>query len=110
MNAIHKFPVYIGQGNVFQTHKGATILDVQIQANDPRPNSAQVWVMVDTSQPLVDFGVSIFGTGHTLPPDLQPRHYVGTFQTAGGNLVWHAFGGQLADEGRRESYDAFHKA
>jgi hypothetical protein len=35
--------------------------------------------------------VRIYGTGHEAPDDLDGLHYAGTFQLAGGALVFHAF-------------------
>jgi hypothetical protein len=34
-------------------------------------------------------GISIYGTGH--PVSGAPKTYIGTFQIAGGDLVFHAF-------------------
>jgi len=70
----------------------AKILCVQVQNN-----VACIWAMVDPEQPTEMKHFEVFGTGHEIPdipdafPEIPARVYVGTYQEAGGKLVWHLF-------------------
>ena len=47
----------------------------------------ELWALhTDVPAPIRSFRV--YGTGHSLPPDLE---YVGTALAPGGQLVWHLF-------------------
>lgn len=47
--------------------------------------AVEVWAL-HTDGPTVTRSVRVYGTGHTLPPDVQ---HVGTAIAPGGQLVWH---------------------
>jgi hypothetical protein len=70
----------------------AKILCVQMQNDTPC-----IWAMVDPKQETEMRHFEIFGTGHSIPivpetmPEIPARVYVGTYQEAGGALVWHLF-------------------
>jgi hypothetical protein len=64
--------------------KGAKILTVQVQHNEP-----QLWAMVCTKMERETRHFKIFGTGHNI--DTFPDKYIGTFQIHDGTLVFHVF-------------------
>jgi hypothetical protein len=70
--------------------RGAVVLTVQLQRGVPC-----LWARVDPANPRERRRFRIFGTGHELPnePGGGRWHgrYVGTFQMAGGDLVWHLY-------------------
>jgi hypothetical protein len=70
--------------------KGSDILSVQVQQSTLRPC---MWVLVDpTCSDMVARRFRIFGTGHQINVgDKGDLNYIGTFQTAGGSLVFHIF-------------------
>lgn len=45
-----------------------------------------VWAEVDTSTPICNFEIQVFGTGHHIPADF---YYVGS--VVADPFVWHAF-------------------
>jgi hypothetical protein len=83
MMTVYKYLIGPGASG-FQMPRGAKPLAVQMQGNEP-----MLWALVDPTAPLNWCEVYCYGTGHDIPDD--PGEYVGTFQMAGGSLVWHAF-------------------
>lgn len=80
----------ISEESTVDMPEGAQILDVQMQRTERPPrSSACVWALVDPDRTPVKRALVLYGTGHPLPDD--PGAYVGTFQVAGGSLVWHLF-------------------
>jgi len=66
---------------------GAEVLTIQVQGSKPC-----IWAKVDPEQELTDRSFMLVGTGHPLPIEPQDFvHYKGTFQLAGGALVFHLF-------------------
>jgi hypothetical protein len=47
----------------------------------------ELWAM-NTTQPKSTRSFRVYGTGQSLPPDLD---YIGTALAPGGQLVWHLF-------------------
>lgn len=74
--------------NTIQVPKGAKFLTVQVQ---PQIGIC-VWYRFDRASEtdLVSRGIAIIGTGNQYDP-ANLGDYLGTFQIAGGNLVFHAF-------------------
>ncbi len=69
--------------------KGSQILCVQVQHGKP-----VFWAIVDPEAPKVGRVVRAIGTGHEVPHGmLRDVEYAGTFQVAGGMLMWHVFMG-----------------
>lgn len=88
---IWKFPFETADEVIISMPKGAEVLTVQIQGGLPC-----LWAIVDLGAVVfAPVKFRIFGTGHPLPtygPDETPLgKYVGTYQQAGGALVWHVF-------------------
>ena len=60
-----------------------------IQVGDVTVLDMPLWAMVEPDNQKVRRRVYVVGTGHAITEDFQ--HYIGTIQTHGGMLVWHAF-------------------
>lgn len=85
MMTIYKYPIALSAGQVLRIPKGAEPLSVQMQ-----DGNICMWARVDTSQPLRDFEIAIYGTGHELPDKNGERlMHLGTVQR--GAFVWHIF-------------------
>jgi hypothetical protein len=83
---IWKFGVPLTERFVLVMPAGAQVLTVQNQGD-----VAHVWVLVDPSGPRRARRFALYGTGRTLPNAPETGAYVGTFQTEGGQFVWHLF-------------------
>lgn len=85
MKQIWKFALSISGEQCVVMPRGAEILCVQMQHNQP-----QLWALCDPGQPNgAPRTISIHGTGNNVPDN--PGRYIGTFQMSGGALIWHAF-------------------
>ncbi len=80
---IWKYPV-VGPQFMLRMPDGARVLSIQNQQGSP-----QMWVLVDPDSPGVHREFLFYGTGHTMPDD--PGEFIGTFQVADGDLVFHLF-------------------
>lgn len=83
MNTVWKWTLTHGLAEL-RMPADSKVLSVQMQGDEP-----QLWALVDDQMPLVERQFCIYGTGYAVPADHGP--YVGTFQTHGGELVWHVF-------------------
>lgn len=63
---------------------GYKLLDVQVQRGIPC-----LWVLVDPKADKTPIFIRILGTGEETEHPL--KEYAGTFQTNGGDLVFHVF-------------------
>ena len=83
---IWKWPIRIACQQIVMMPVGSKILTVQMQGLQP-----QVWALVFETQdaPEVPRVISVYGTGN--PILRPPGEYIATFQTSGGDFVWHAF-------------------
>lgn len=61
-------------------------LTVQMQHGEPR-----LWALVDPESPMTSRRFRVFGTGHSVPNEIRREDYIGTFQIAAGDLVFHVF-------------------
>ena len=84
MKKIWKFPLSIVDEISINMPKGAEILSVQVQKNNPC-----IWALVDPYAEVVKRNFSIFGTGHAIIEDNYI--FIGTFQLYNGDLVLHLF-------------------
>lgn len=91
MITVHKYPVQMQAEFTVELPRGAEFLSVQEQNGEP-----QMWFRVDTRREVVRQVFSIVGTGHPIAPELSRLPHLGTFQVAGGSLVFHLFGGIYA--------------
>ena len=87
MKVIYKYPVPIVDRFSLNLPRGAQVLSVQMQYDNP-----QMWVLQDTNTdvPPKPRKFAVFGTGHQIPADLS-LHHLGTIQMVDGALVWHVF-------------------
>ena len=86
MSAIWKYPIPVQDGFSLIMPKGAKPLAVQCQYGEP-----QLWALVDPEAELVEHGFRLAGTGHILEATIWQYTYIGTFQLADGNLIFHIF-------------------
>lgn len=85
MREIWKFKVEIADTFTVSMPKSARFLSVQMQKGTP-----QMWFLVDPSEEKMDLRFGIRGTGQ--PFVITPfDKFLGTFQEAGGTLIWHLF-------------------
>jgi hypothetical protein len=84
VKSIWKYPLNLVSEQSVDMPQGAQMLTVQMQHEQPH-----IWALVDPASPKVGRFVMIYGTGHGIPDDTG--RYVGTFQLADGDLVFHVF-------------------
>lgn len=82
---IYKYPLEVTDLQELELPEGAEILTVQMQTGVPC-----LWALVDPTADKKCRLIRIAGTGHFLNDEIEHR-YIGTFQMAGGQLVFHAF-------------------
>lgn len=86
MKTIYKYEIYTGSQTI-EMPKDAEILCVQRQLD-----SACVWAIVETSEDTEFKKIDVFRTGHPISDEIGfHREYIGTYQEAGGGLIWHVF-------------------
>lgn len=83
---IWKFAFQISDEIIIDMPKGAEILTLQTQHG-----IAFLWALVDPNAEKERRFFDLYGTGHPIDMSID-RYYVGTFQVAGGDLVFHLFG------------------
>ena len=84
MKTVYKYPIIATDDIVINLPKGAEVLCVQTQGNEPF-----IWALVDPEEPLEPRRFRMAGTGH--PIEETDLTYRGTFQLQGGALVFHLF-------------------
>lgn len=82
MRTIHKYPLAPGAAQV-STYEGVRFLHVDTQHDEP-----VVWAEVNTLERERLVTIHAVPTGGSVPAGTD---YLGTFQLAGGNLVFHAY-------------------
>lgn len=80
---IWKFPFEVKDAVTLDMPIDAQVLDVQVQKGIPC-----IWALVDPHAERCRRQFRVYGTGH--PVNVTGDH-VGTFQLAGGSLVFHMF-------------------
>lgn len=86
MKTIWKFPLGpVTDRRVVPMPYGAQVLHVQVQDDQPC-----LWALVEADNTLRSRTFRTFGTGYKIPYDAALA-YVGTYQLAGGQLVYHVF-------------------
>ena len=80
---IYKYPFPVIQNVTIKMPKGARILTVQMQGENP-----YIWAIVDQNMTKEDRHFKVYGTGHDLNMK-QNEEYIGTWQE--GSFVWHLF-------------------
>lgn len=86
MKKIYKYVLATTDSQALLMKKGE-ILSLQLQNGAPC-----IWVLVNPIESDEYRYFEIFGTGHTIYEDMGvERRFVGTYQLAGGKLVFHVF-------------------
>lgn len=80
---IFKYTIPIQGQFILALPEHARILSVQVQRGVPC-----IWVLVHPKAVLTERKFNIYGTGHDVE---NPGNYIGTFQMASGDLIWHLF-------------------
>jgi hypothetical protein len=84
---IWKYPVAMLDRFSLDIPKDHMFLDVQVQRGAPA-----LWALVDADAPKMRVDFALVGTGNPFPdPDEGEFWHIGTFQLAGGDLVFHLF-------------------
>ena len=83
MLTIHKFQLEITFHQIIEVREGAKILHA-----DNQNGMLCIWVMLDTNAPTVQKRFRIYGTGHSIPTDLNLTHIGSVLM---GAFVWHVF-------------------
>lgn len=84
---IFKYPGKLDDMQVVSLPRFSQPLSIQ-QQNE----SLQLWALVDTDEPVANYVLHCYGTGHPVG-DLPIGHeFISTVQLAGGGLVFHFFG------------------
>lgn len=65
---------------------GAQVLTVQMQFGTPC-----LWALVDPNKEKETRTFEVVGTGHEIDYSLTTRGYIGTYQLAQGQLIFHVF-------------------
>jgi len=89
MKKIYKYKINLIGKQTVKLPLASEILDIQ-----PQLGEIYLWALVDPESTLVlDRVFHIFGTGHKI--NVDKLKHISTFQTQGGELVWHAFEGLM---------------
>jgi hypothetical protein len=87
MKTIFKYPVKLDARQVIRVPRFSKPLSIQQQGM-----GVQLWALVDTEQPLQDYILHCYGTGHPVAELPVGHQFIGTVQLQGGALVVHFFG------------------
>lgn len=83
---IFKYPLILTSRQVLRVPIYSIDLSCQLQGD-----TLCLWMAVDPEAALIDYPVTIVGTGHEVPKDAGG--YISTVQM--GEFVWHIYGGSL---------------
>lgn len=86
MKTIYKYPLKVDDFQIVTMPRGAEILTVQAQREQPC-----IWALVDTDNDSEERHIRMAGTGRSINSRDKLLRYIGTFQLAGGNLIFHVF-------------------
>lgn len=81
--AIWKYELETTDHQTLKMPAGAQILTIQTQRGNPC-----LWAVVTVENEIVDRKITIRGTGHIMAME---GDYLGTYQSYGGDLVFHVF-------------------
>lgn len=85
MPTIWKFSFETRDGVMIDMPEGAEILSLQLQNGMPT-----IWALVHPERRLAARWFRIYGTGHPIDMEMEGE-FIGTYQLAGGALVFHVF-------------------
>jgi len=83
LKTIYKYPLVLTDLQEVTMHKGAFVLDAQLQNG-----KITLWVELDPAKPKETRKFRIIGTGHGFPPH-EAVAYIATVQMP--PLVWHVY-------------------
>lgn len=83
---VWKYPLAMTHEQVLELPANAHILTVQIQGKEPC-----LWALVDRTNPPEKRHIVIVGTGNEDDALGKLLNYIATFQTNGGQYIWHVF-------------------
>mgnify|MGYP001576669000 CR=1 FL=1 len=84
MRTIWKFEIPVEDHFEVQIPMASQVLTVDVQHGQPC-----IWALVNPDAERIAYKFVLRGTGHPIEEDLGP--YIGTFQLAGGGLIFHLF-------------------
>lgn len=84
MNVIYKYPVGLLELQHVRMPEGARILKIAEQNTE-----FFIWAMVDNSNPVVNYCIRVYGTGH--PILINPEYLTHIDTVISGSFVWHFF-------------------
>ncbi len=87
MLTIYKYPINLFDMQVVQLPRFSRPLCIQQQHG-----SLQLWARVETGEPLQDYIIHCYGTGHPVAEIRMAHEFLGTVQMQSGALVFHFFG------------------
>lgn len=87
MKTIYKYPLTAQSKQSIQLPRFSMGLSVQLQHGGPC-----LWALIDTEEPVQEYIVHAYGTGHEIDELPAGFEYLGTVQSADGYLVFHFFG------------------
>ena len=82
METIYKYKLVPAETQAIIMPEGAKVLTVQVQRGCPC-----LWALVESTNPPIARHFRIYGTGE----NFVHGEYIGSFQLAGGDLVFHVF-------------------
>lgn len=87
MKTIYKYPLTGHNTQVIKLPSFSLPLSSQMQHGQPC-----LWMLVDTDQPIQNYMVRTYGTGDEVDELPIGFEFLGTLQSASGDLVFHFFG------------------
>lgn len=84
MKSVWKFSLGESTHPILTMPKGAEILSVQVQRDEP-----QLWALVDPNAPKVKRQFHVYGTGWDVEQD--NLRFIDTVQMRGGTFIFHIF-------------------
>lgn len=87
MQTIYKYPLKVADRQTISLLKNSQILTIQNQKGIPC-----LWALVDPDElEFEERVIYTYGTGHKIEISEDEINYIGTYQLAGGDLVFHVF-------------------
>jgi len=88
MLTIWKFSIDTADTQVINVPRDGKILCIQVQ----QAIGPCLWILVDSEAKLEPRTIEVFGTGHPISRETGVRRvYIGTYQLANEQLVFHVF-------------------
>ena len=85
MDTIFKYPIPVNNRFSLKLPKGAEILTVQEQQDNPK-----IWALVNSENETETRNFVLVGTGYSIE-EKDSLNYIGTFQLLNGRFIGHLF-------------------